>query len=63
MSCSPEEQMVQHVAGAGQRAAGFWPSTFWPWQSLPKERLPGAQRNQVKDLHSHYNGADLVVQE
>ncbi len=55
--------MVQHVAGAGQRTAGFRPPTFWPRQSLPKERLTGAQRNEVKDLHSHYNGADLVVQE
>ena len=55
--------MVQCATGAGEGADGVRPATLRPRKPLPKERLPRAQRDQVKDLHCHYNGTDLAVQE
>lgn len=55
--------MVHGTAGMGKGAVGVWAATIWPGQSLSKKRLFRTQRNQVEDLHSYYNRADLAVQE
>uniref|UniRef100_A0A0E9VT24 Uncharacterized protein n=1 Tax=Anguilla anguilla TaxID=7936 RepID=A0A0E9VT24_ANGAN len=45
--------MVWHTAGESQGAAGVRKAKVWPWQPLPKERLSGAQRDQVQDPRCH----------